>query len=535
MPTFRSFRGLMLLREPTVLPEGYAPVAVNVWLEQGDLRPVERPREVLTLVKSGVRSIYRFGQALNSESSYWFHWTADVDVAKAQVAGDTTERTMFTGDGVPKFTNATLGTAGGNLPSAARPLALPPPQTPPTLSAVAGTGLADDVQRDYVYVFYNEFGDVSAPSPVSTITCKLNQHVTLSGLETTTLNGVPTAGRRVFRSESGAYLYVADLPATGNSFVDDVATDALGEEIPSTEWDPPPDDLFGLLNLPNGQNAAFSGRDMYFSEPYRPYAWPEKYRLVFPFPVVGGAVIGQTVVVVTTGIPYLVTGRDPGGMDQRPASDQLPPGVSKRSIVSTGADVIYASNAGLCVVSTATAGLLTDKLFTPAQWETRYNPSSITAVWHNGAYIASYLDGTTRRGFVFWPSAQAFVDLPDFAATAFHRDTVSGKLFCAINDRVYVWRGSTGEYALEWGSPHITGELTEYTWLSALASRYPATVEVWADDTLRDTVTVDRYEPVRIGDPSRQGVCRSWRLRVTGSTELQQVTLAKSPAEAMRG
>lgn len=75
----------------------------------------------------------------------WLHWTTDVDVAKSPVAGDVTERTYFTGDGVPKVTNNTLVDQGGNdqYPEASYPLAVANPTQRPVASvpslATSGT------------------------------------------------------------------------------------------------------------------------------------------------------------------------------------------------------------------------------------------------------------------------------------------------------------------------------------------------------------------------------------------------------------
>ncbi len=530
-----SFRGVMKLREATMLPEGYAQEARNVWLEHGDLRPLETVRVVQSLGRAGVRTIYRFGQATRSETDYWFSWTTDVDVVKVPVAGDVTERTVWTGDGVPRFTTAALGTSGFPLPSNSRPLALPPPAAAPTAAVVPGTGLTTTIQRDYVLCMVNEQGDISAPSPICTIQCLQDQHVVLSNLATTALNGVPIASRLLFRSESGAFLLVAELNAAATTFTDNVPTDELGAEIASTEWDPPPDGLFGLTALPNGLMAGFQGRDMYFCEPYRPYAWPEKYRLAFQFPVVGAAVIDSATVVVTTGTPYIVTGVDPSAMDQRPASASLPPGVSKRSIVSSGSDAYYASDSGICRVGAGVARVDTAGLFSPAQWRARYNPPSIVAVWHDGAYIASYLDGTTRRSFVFWPESGAFVDVPDMGATAFYRDTVSGNLFVAVGDQVAVWRGGSAVYASEYVSPKLENVSLRFTWVAVRASSYPVVVQVWADGVLRDTVTLPSPYPQRIGDPTRQGSAAQWWVRLQSAPPVQVITLATNPVEAADG
>jgi hypothetical protein len=61
------------------------------------------------------------------DDKYWFHWTSDVDVCRSQIAGDASEWTFFTGDGVPKATYNAIGVGSTDYPSVSRPLGLPAP------------------------------------------------------------------------------------------------------------------------------------------------------------------------------------------------------------------------------------------------------------------------------------------------------------------------------------------------------------------------------------------------------------------------
>src|SRR5690606_11794456 len=110
--TWQTFTGIRPRVDPRLLPDGTAQRAENTYFDRGGVRPLETSRDVAGLPRATSLTIYRFGQSLNSETQYWFSWAGDVDVVKGPIADDTDERTYWTGDGPPKYTTASLGTAG---------------------------------------------------------------------------------------------------------------------------------------------------------------------------------------------------------------------------------------------------------------------------------------------------------------------------------------------------------------------------------------------------------------------------------------
>ncbi len=106
--TVNKFSGVSPMTPPRYLGNEAAQVALNcpVWL--GSLQPIRGVSDITPspLTKTGTfKSIYRFGQSETDEKKYWFHWTSEVDVVQGFISGDTTERTYYTGDGVPKVTD----------------------------------------------------------------------------------------------------------------------------------------------------------------------------------------------------------------------------------------------------------------------------------------------------------------------------------------------------------------------------------------------------------------------------------------------
>jgi hypothetical protein len=265
-----------------------------------------------------------------------------------------------------------------------------------------------------VYTYISTFGSVleeSAPSPAATIlTVEPNATVTVSAFSTapTTAAGYNITAIRIYRSVTSAtsavYLYVGTVtvnPATGaasGSFSDTVLAANLGVALPSLYYTPPPATLHGLIALPNGIFAGFTGNQVWFSEPYLPHAWPVAYMMTVGAPIVGLGVFGQTLVVCTTQNPYLLTGSQPGAMSQ----EKIPlpePCVAKKSITSDQFGVLYASPNGLVSIAPGTQDVISRALFTRDEWQA-YVPTSMVGVIYQNMYIAFYQVGQTKAALI---------------------------------------------------------------------------------------------------------------------------------------
>jgi len=312
--------------------------------------------------------------------------------------------------------------------------------------------------------------------------------------------------------------------------VDNVAADALGEEIPTLYWAQPPEDLAGLTNLPNGMMAGFVGRDVYFAEPYRPHAWPETYIQTVDYPVVGLGRMDTTLAVLTTGVPYLMQGSHPDSVAVV-KSDLEQACVSKRSIVSFGNAVIYAAPDGLMMLSSGGSSIITENLFSYKQWQQYFAPESIHAYAQNNQYIGFYDNGVTRGGFIFDVTSRQFI-LHDIYATAGYRDLQRDKLFLAFENRsLKTWfEGSSKAYT--WQSKKFTmPQIMGFSCAQLEAEAYPMTLSVIADGVVIHAQTVTSRNPFRL--PSKVG--RDWELRIEGDREVFSVSMATSMTELAGG
>lgn len=529
----KTFGGISPKVPPRYLQDAQAQTALNADVFQGSLKPLNAlGSTVATLTKIGVPlTIYRFGQSVVSDSQYWFHWTTDVDVCRSQIAGDTSEWTFYTGDGAPKATYAAIALSGSDYPTVSRPLGIPAPGSAPTVSVTGTPTEPTDVPetRVYAYTVVNKesgFEFESAPSAASTdATVRIGQSVTVSGFASVP-SGYTLTHRRIYRSTAGVFLFVAEIPIATASYSDSILAEDLGEELPSLTWLPPPDTLKGLINLPGGVLAGFTGRDVYFCDPYHPHAWPVQYMQSLDFPVVGLGRMDTTLAVMTTGTPYFIQGSAPDSMVVV-KSDLEQACASKRSIVSLNGVVIYASPDGLVSLSPSGSKLITEKYFTRTQWQSLFAPSSIYAYQHDLKYFGFYNNGTTTGGFIYDSSTGEFVT-HDIYVAAGYNDLQVDKLFLAGSDRaVKVW-GAGSTKTITWKSKKFTmPQVMGFSCAQLEAETYPMTLKVYSAGLLVHTQTVTSRAPFRLPvAPSRD-----WEFQIEGSGEVFAIAVAQSIEE----
>ena len=185
--SIKSFGGIAPKTPPRYLQDSQAQTAMNCPVFKGSIQPISNlGASVADLPKSGtIKALYRFGQDTISDTNYWFHWTTDVDVCRSQIAGDTSEWTFFTGDGIPKATYSSIAISGSNYPAVARPLGLAAPVSAPTATANSFSGTDGLLEtRVYAMTWVNKesgFEFESAPSAASnSVDVRTGQTVTLT-------------------------------------------------------------------------------------------------------------------------------------------------------------------------------------------------------------------------------------------------------------------------------------------------------------------------------------------------------------------
>ena len=532
----RQFRGPAPRIAPRLRADNQAQSCVNTVYKHGTLVPLKANTAVMTLPKSGtIQTIHRFGQSVAADNQYWFHWASDVDVARGFIAGDTQERTYWTGDGIPKVTDNSIALTGGtSYPMASYTLGVPYPSTAP-IATVGGTpesATALEEDRIYLVTFVSGWSEESAPSDASnTVTLQVGQTVSLA-LPSTPTGAYNIISKRIYRAVAGtsstSYLYVGEVSAATSVYVDSVVADDLGEELSSLDYEMPPAGLSGLTAGPNGVMAGFVGKDVYFCEPFKPHAWPSKYILSVDADVVGLALFDTTWLVLTKERPHLISGTHPENYAMV-RSELQQACVAKRSIVGVDGGVVYASPDGLFLVGGGIAKNLTENIFTREEWQA-YAPTGLSGYLVDNIYVG--FNSTQSNGLMLDLTTMEFTPLNWYASAGYY-DPIRDQLFLVVSNNQLVKFNTGSNLTQTWKSKQYY--VPKPVCLAAgrvEAAGYPITFKAWADGSLKHTQTVTSDKLFRLPAGFKAKV---WEFEVSGAYEIYSAGFSEAVGELQVG
>jgi len=517
-----DFKGEIPRRHPRLLPTEYAQEARDTRLDDGTIAPVRQKALTTTLAADAGTIFYH-------KNTWYSFASADVDIAPGPVADD---RLYYTGDGVPKM----------RVGSSVYPLPLAAPAAAPT---AVMNGTPDEEVASFVvyaYTFVTQFDEESAPSPTTdAFLWSAGNTVTLSGFAAAP-SGRGVNRRRIYRSQTSALgvtdlYFVDEIPISASSYTHDLSTRPLQEVLPSADYDPPPNSMKGLIAMPNGMMAAFDGKEVLFSEPFRPHAWPEKYRLTVDRDVVGLAAFGTTLAILTTATPYVAQGTAPENMVMEKMERDLPC-VSKRGIVDMGYAAVYPSTEGLVVISASSAEIVSRNLFTTEQWKA-LNPASFHAEQYEGRYFYAHtpVGGTVQAmGIIDITGAQPYYIETDETPISMIRDPEAGALYMLMTPReIYRWDAPSAELKPQVWRSRMFQLVAPVSYAGVLveaddpigtipAGQTPNLTRIYADGNLvREFSNLN--EPVRLPGGFRS---RKWEIEIVGYVPITGISMAQS-------
>jgi hypothetical protein len=397
---------------------------------------------------------------------------------------------------------------------------VPTPITPSTSEPTyEGTGVLES--RAYVYTWVSAYGEESPPSPPTVYTGWSGDpwvvKVTAPGSTVTTNRNISKV--RIYRTVtsvagSATYFYVTEMNVSSTAYTDenDNATVSSNDILESIYWTAPPSDLKGLVSMPNGMIAGWRNNEVWFAEPYRPHAWPVAYSVSVDYPIVGMGVIGQTLIVCTTGNPYAISGINPASMAISKIAS-FEPCMSRGSVVSTPVGVVYASSNGLAVAVPGSVSIVSRSMITKDAWQELLYLETLRGAPLNGGY---YCWGSVRLG-CFDPGAfntevfqqddytgaytGAFIDVAN-QRVSYNKLTTTDPTYNTITDN---WTGEV--FVMRDGKVHwidVSPNRTHgvYTWKSKIFEmpnrRNLEAMRVWFS-TFSDTPTLN---PVAVVSPT---------------------------------
>ena len=466
MPTIKtdSFSGIMPRVHPTLLPDGCAVKAHNCRLYSGKLSPLRQPLKVSgkrIRLENGLdkianaSSLYLWRRGDNIEE--FLAWPGIVKVAQGNIADDALDRIFVTGETGIGGTNlnhpcAYIASVSGT--SFTRHSLVKTSLAAPVIKVAPAN--ADTANTRYTFFFQtwvDAYGYESGASPAShegdentdgSTEYNDGDEITFDAVDKPA--GSDARYRRIYKVVTGleteSIQFIKEQEIAGKGFGEctiKLKDEDAGEVMPMLQS--PPEDLSWITYVEGSYYAGFSPsrrRTVMFSDVNKPTSWPDAYMVDVRDDIVGLAVTGNTVWVMTKGYPWALTGTSPEAMTPSVLSSPQAC-ASSRSICVMDGSVFYASQDGICMLSQSSGypllvPVITEKFFGKREWEA-LNPSSCIMDTYDGALHAWFtLDNGLRQGYV--------IDLGEgVSAITTHDEQAKAVLYDANSDGLYYVRG----------------------------------------------------------------------------------------------
>lgn len=515
-----QFSGIAPKVNPPLLTGNMGVTANNCRVDRGSVRPINGVT-VSATIPNTARSLFKY---LNN----WYFWaTAGVDALRSPIANDVWGRVYYTGTGLPQYSyipHASPILGGFNL-------GIPAPINAPSCGVTVGAG--NPKIRYYVFCYVAPTGEEGPPSPASSqLSCVDGDSVTLTF--TTDNLGAYNLGvgsfRRVYRTGLGTttsiYEHVGDYPIANLTVTDTLLDVSLGEIIPSTNWFPPPTDMIGIKMSPNGFMVGYSGNALCPSETYLPHAYNPLNQLAFPGKITGIAITGDSIIVFTDDMPYLVTGSSASSLSAIKI-DHSQTCSNKASIVNMGGYILFASPDGLCSITANDLNIATQSYLTREQWQA-YSPATMRGYFYEGIYVGF----SDTAAFMFdMRESQAVLttlDLSTFNFVSGYSDLATDMLYLLKTDgTINAWEAGSAT-SLTWKSkPLRTPKPICPAALRAYANG-SFTLKLYADSNLVHTATIADSSVVRLPSGYK---AKEFQIELTGTASIDSVAIANSIGE----
>lgn len=444
-----DFGGMVPIREDRLLPENMAAEAVNVDLESGVLSPVTLPARIhqfLTTARRGVR----IPDPANPGQNIWLGFVSPyARFYPGPLVNDVYDRHIWLDNNAPGTPQRVVQNSMERIRSGLPPylLGVPAPTVAPGLT-VSG-GATPVISRAYVYTIVNVFGEESQPSPAVIVAGNISGVWALTGFAIP--DGIDPVERgiskyRIYRTitgASGTLFYRVDevnYPVSGyNDNRDDAVVAGRGVLLESTPWREP-EDMEGIIALPGGFFAGWKGRTVFFSEPYRSWAWPAEYVLSTNYDIIAAGVVDTTLILFTTSRPVMMSGTRPENM-QIVESNSAEPCFSPNSVVSLPEGVYFAGRTGLFLITGSSFVNVTRDLIRQTEWQRDYQSAGLSVARVNDTQIVALSD----QGFGFVldlsNSRTALIRLSNLEIIdSMWNDPYTGEVHVLSSGFVYQWQ-----------------------------------------------------------------------------------------------
>lgn len=450
-----NFKGQIPKTSDRLISDSQGQIARNIRLTSGAIQGMRDWGVIHNFNDITIQKAYRLPDPQSVSQQLWVGFNSPlINLYPGPLLNDVYDRYYKFGEGRPQYN--TLERLRNGDPYYW--LGVPKPVLPGTLSTAGGS--SPDEERFYVYTLVSEFQEEGQPSIPISDTGKEDGIWTLNNMDTSVPNPdeQPILYKNIYRTIVGftevEFFFVAQIPIENVSYADSAPSDVIARNaiLESTDWAEPPLDLENAVVMPNGFFLAWSGRNIHFSETYRPHAWPAAYDLSTQYDVIGAGVFGQSAGIVTAGHPYFATGTTPENTTLT-KHNSAEPGLSPLSIVSLSYGVLYASQNGLSLLNEKGVVPATQDIITKDEWVNNYSPDTLKAAQYEDQWLGFY---TEDKGISINPGdiQETFIEFDSFnRVDMIQTDERTGEVYVLRSGAVYLWDDSMRErVAYQWKS-----------------------------------------------------------------------------------
>ena len=464
--SIRKFNGEIPRLPADRLPEDAAQTAINCEFAHGELRPLKAlgTHYTVNAAAQPCRALF------TTDGINFYAWNKPTRAYRHPTIDDTANRILYHahGSGLKVTTTAGMRAINMSPTSPATSFNLGVSACAPPAAVLGADTEGEQESVALVATVVNIWGEESAPSNPVLFDRKAGQSATYTVTHAATagqqaINGINFY--RTYPSQRGTTEYflinAAPIPVSGGSasFVDTTESPQTATVLETAEWDLPPALPNNLTYMGNGFFVVGTGKDLAFSEPYRPHAWP--YRMTLTHGVVGIVEVEGGALVTTTAGAYLVSGAHPSQVSQ-----QLLPveqaGWSDTAITRVEGAAVYASNDGMVSVSGGQPSLKgSQTLFTRKDWRAFFGQhrQNLRLTHHDGHLIGIVDPNYPAAGISF-----AFSVRLDESEGSYQRldlgQSIYGAAVSATTDQLFLTTAT--------GFAEFTGSSSalEYRWFS---------------------------------------------------------------------
>lgn len=496
----KQFTGMVPRIPPTQLPPNMAKEADNCDFSTAELVSLKGDYKL--------RDLANAARSLFSEDGLRFYtWPEDVDAVISPLQyGAASDNLYYTTDSDFRVASRRLVNINGGVPGGSKRVGVPKPTakmqitvehpkepTPdeakvdpePADTYASRLASAQEAQKNmtqsatrvdkqvraYTYAYANIANEQGPPADPVTVEVVAQTYkgvttyskVTIQVVFDGSADYVTINQARVYRTSasgrSSEYYFAFTMNGSSGAVTaeDSVKDAALGEVLTGWEDFPPDPGLKGLISIGNGILAAWKGNEIWFSEAYKPWAWPPSNMKSTRYPIVSAIPHGNGALVTTVGSPSLFSGVSGDAMTEYPI-DLPQAGVSKWAIISLAGMALYASNDGIVALRGTQPDLsLGQRYFTRDVWRKRFRSglSSMQFSVYDGKLIVFSKSNAFKAFMLELDEAKgAMTDLPDLKAQTALVLTTSDQMYTVYNNGLYQFSGSD-PLTLRWRSPEL--------------------------------------------------------------------------------